>query len=350
MEDWDGSRKRLEGAWVSFVGDGLAGWLYECRIFIQLALTQTSSKFQTTKIPVKPPSQVQSQFLNQSSPIQTPKVQTQFPNKPNFHCLSIPNQIMYQPFPGAEILPVPADVQAMYDWAASQGIKWPKIVYPVRFPPGYIGSMATDTIEPGEAIVTAPNNSLVTTRVAYESGLREIFESNKDFFGSFEDMNDDVVLASYILSEKAKGPASHIAAFIAYQPKDPSNLQDWGKADLLELQDADLMHDTEKSWELHQEQWAKWREVFLRHLDRIPEELLTLEEFTWAVRLIGTRTFGKFAAFTTFFPVGELLNHDNVQSYYVYLNQGEVADSTRRYGGIVDEVRAEGLRGRCALL
>lgn len=225
----------------------------------------------------------------------------------------------------------------MYDWAASKGIKWPKIVYPVRFPPGYIGSMATDTIEPGEAIVTAPNDSLVTTRVAYQSDLNSIFESNKDFFGSFEDMNDDLVLASYILSEKAKGPASSIDAFIGYQPKDPSNLQDWAKEDLLELQDADLIHDTEKSWEMHQEQFAKWKEIFSKHLDKIPEELLTLQEFTWAIRLIGTRTFGKFAPYTTFFPVGELLNHDNVQSYYVYLDQGAVADSTKRYGGVVDE-------------
>jgi hypothetical protein len=197
--------------------------------------------------------------------------------------------------------------------------------------------MATDVIEAGEAIVTAPNDSLVTTRVAFQSDLRPIFESNKDFFGTFEDMNDDVVLASFILSEKAKGPASDIGPFIAYQPKEPSNLQDWSKEELLELQDPDLIFDTEKSWEMHQEQWGKWREVFLKHPEKIPAELLSLEQFTWAVRLIGTRTFGKFAPFTTFFPVGELLNHDNVQSYYIYLNKGEVADSTKRYGGIVDE-------------
>ena len=61
---------------------------------------------------------------------------------------------MYQPFPGAEALPVPADVQAMYDLAASKGVRWSKIIYPVRFPPGYIGSIAAETIYPNEAIVT----------------------------------------------------------------------------------------------------------------------------------------------------------------------------------------------------
>lgn len=244
---------------------------------------------------------------------------------------------MYQPFPGAEILPIPPEVQAMYDWAASKGVRWPKIIYPVRFPPGYIGSMATDVIEPGEAIVIAPNDSLVTTKVAFQSDLKPIFEDHKAFFGTFDDMNDDLILASYILSEKAKGPGSEIAPFLAYQPKEPNNLQDWSKSELAELQDPDLMFDSEKSLELHKEQFAVWKSIFSKYPEKIPEAFLTLEEFTWAIRLIGTRTFGKFAPYTTFFPVGELLNHDNVQSYYIYLNPEEKADSTKRYGGIVDD-------------
>lgn len=65
--------------------------------------------------------------------------------------------------------------------------------------------------------------------------------------------------------------------------------------------------------------------------------MLALSEYTWAIRLIGTRTFGKFAAYTTFFPVGELLNHDNVESYYIYLKPGEVADSSKRYAGLIND-------------
>ena len=65
--------------------------------------------------------------------------------------------------------------------------------------------------------------------------------------------------------------------------------------------------------------------------------MLALSEYTWAIRLIGTRTFGKFAAYTTFFPGGELLNHDNVESYYIYLKPGEVADSSKRYAGLIND-------------
>ena len=65
--------------------------------------------------------------------------------------------------------------------------------------------------------------------------------------------------------------------------------------------------------------------------------MLTLDEYTWALRIIGTRSFGKFMPHITLFPVGELLNHDNVQTYYIYQLPSERPDATARYSGIVDE-------------
>ena len=158
---------------------------------------------------------------------------------------------MYKPFIGAEILPVPSDVQAMFDWAASKGVKWPKYIYPVRFPPGYIGSMAIEDIHPGEALVTAPNDSLLTTKVAANSDLKPIIEANPALFDPASGNYDDLVLGTFLISEKFKGPRSEWAAFIGYQPKDPSNLQDWSVEELAELQDQDLILDTTKSLEAH---------------------------------------------------------------------------------------------------
>lgn len=66
--------------------------------------------------------------------------------------------------------------------------------------------------------------------------------------------------------------------------------------------------------------------------------MLSLEEYTWAFRVIGTRSFGKFMPHITLFPVGELLNHDNVQTYYIYQHEHERPDSSSRYSGIVDEI------------
>lgn len=66
--------------------------------------------------------------------------------------------------------------------------------------------------------------------------------------------------------------------------------------------------------------------------------MLKIEEYTWAFRVIGTRSFGKFMPHITLFPVGELLNHDNVQTYYIYQHDHERPDASSRYSGIVDEI------------
>ena len=146
---------------------------------------------------------------------------------------------MYQPVPGAERLEVPADVQEMFDWAASRGVRWPKIVYPVRFPPGYIGSMATSEIHPNERIITAPNRSLFTSKVARDSpDLKQVFESLPESFSK-----SMLALVTFLLWEKAKGENSEWAPFIKYQQKNASNLQDWSKTDLSELQDEDVSKD-----------------------------------------------------------------------------------------------------------
>lgn len=244
---------------------------------------------------------------------------------------------MYKPVEGAQVLPVPSEVQDMFDWAAARGIKWPKIVYPVLFPPGYIGSMATEDIHPGESIVVCPNDTLFTTKVAANSDLKAVFESNSSLFDPNSNSYDDLVLTSFIIYEKSKGSHSKWQAFIGYQPKTPSNLQDWTKEELAELQDEDLIYDTSKSLESHIETWENWRKTLLKYPEKFTEEMVSLSEFTWAIRLIGTRTFGKFAPYSTFFPVGELLNHDNVETYYIYLSPNETPDCTQRYSGIVND-------------
>lgn len=82
--------------------------------------------------------------------------------------------------------------------------------------------------------------------------------------------------------------------------------------------------------------WNHWKGI----LEKFPEftkETLSLENYTWAFRIIGTRSFGKFMPYVTLFPVGELLNHDNVETYYIYQYPHEKPDASSRYSGIVDE-------------
>ena len=145
---------------------------------------------------------------------------------------------MYKPFQGAKIIEASPEIEAMLKWSADKGVRWPKIVYPVYFPPGYIGSMATEEILPGERIVTAPNKALFTSKIAKDSELKPVFEQCGDSFN-----RSMLVLVTYLIWEKFKGDSSKWAPFIRYQPKNPSNIQDWLSEELAELQDPDLVCD-----------------------------------------------------------------------------------------------------------
>lgn len=145
---------------------------------------------------------------------------------------------MYEPCPSAERLEASEDEQAMFDWAREQGIQWSKIAYPVRFPQGYIGSLALDEILPGEHIIKAQNSALLTMKSALNSDLKDIFSKCPDNFS-----NTMLALITFLISEKFKGPLSNWASFLKFQSKTPTILQDWLPEELDELQDKDLKID-----------------------------------------------------------------------------------------------------------
>lgn len=142
---------------------------------------------------------------------------------------------MYSPIDGAVPLTPSPEVSAMFNWAAQHGITWPKIIYPVRFPPGYIGTMAVEDIYPNERVITAPNSSLMTARVARDSELSLLISEN------LEDISSTLQVITFLLLEKAKGPQSTWAGFIGYLPEDANNLEDWKESELNELQDPALI-------------------------------------------------------------------------------------------------------------
>lgn len=239
---------------------------------------------------------------------------------------------MYSPVEGAKVLEASAEVQEMLEWARSQGIEWPKVVYPVLFPPGYIGTMATSEIMPNERIITAPSSALMTSQVARECPeLQELFTKNPEISN-----RGMLAMVTFMIWEKQKGPESKWAAFIKYQPQDANNLQDWSDAELLELQDKDLMFDSKQKKEYHEYGWNYWKNC-IEKLGLFTSEMISLESYTWAFRVISTRCFGKFMPYLTMFPVGELLNHHNSQSYYIYQFNSEKPDASRRYSGVCDD-------------
>lgn len=130
------------------------------------------------------------------------------------------------------------EVQKMMEWAKEQGIIWPKLKYPVRFEPGYFGSVASEEILPGERIITAPNKSLFTSKLAYESELKPTFDRYPELFNK-----PMMAMITFIIWEKFKGPNSKWEIFLNAQPKENFILQDWTAEELEELQDSRLVCD-----------------------------------------------------------------------------------------------------------
>jgi len=130
------------------------------------------------------------------------------------------------------------EVQKMMEWAKEQGIMWPKLNYPFRFQPGYLGSIALEDINPGERIIWAPNSALFTSKLAYESELKPVFDQNPEFFN-----RPMIAMTTFIIWEKFKGPDSKWQVFLNAQPKENFVVQDWTAQELEELQDSRLVCD-----------------------------------------------------------------------------------------------------------
>jgi hypothetical protein len=237
---------------------------------------------------------------------------------------------MYKRISMAEVLSKSPDLEAYMKWAYENGITTNKIVYPVRFPPGYIGTMALEQINPRETIVSVPNSLLFTSKIAEKSELSELFQENDYFFNEDDPNYEDMVLITYFLWEKFKGENSKWYHFIKNQPEDSETLQDWSIEELQQLQDKDLIYDTKQHLSSTIKIWTSWKKAVSSSRLFTPP-MVEYKQFSNAYRLLGTRTFGKFVPYTTFAPIAEYLNHHNTSTYYYYGTPEYSIESAKRY-------------------
>ena len=237
---------------------------------------------------------------------------------------------MYRQAPLTEILPHSPELESYFKWAHDNGIRLNKAVYPVRFPPGYIGTMATEQINPGDVIVSVPNSMLMTSKTAERSELGDLFREYEEVFDEDDSRYEDLVLVTYLLWEKSKGESSKWFHFIRNQPSAPENLQDWSVEELQHLQDADVVYDTKQQISINMKNWGAWKKVLLKS-KVFTAPMVEFSEFSWAYRLLGSRTFGKYVPFTSFAPIAEFLNHNNTSTYYYYGVQEVSVESAKRY-------------------
>lgn len=213
----------------------------------------------------------------------------------------------------------PSDQTAtLLAWGTSEGATFPKISYPVRFPPGYIGCQATNTISANEAIVTIPKHLMFIGTLADASPFGSVVKSHPELFDPGEhSWSEDFRLIALLLYERNQGRESFWWPFLESLPRDIETLMKWTEAELEELQDGLLVTDVHEKASEAATCYQQLRSVLLEDPSFTPE-MLTEDLFGWANDVVCTRAFGTSTGSNTLCPIAELLNHSTVDTYHLF--------------------------------
>ena len=223
------------------------------------------------------------------------------------------------PAKSGEPQPSSASLQGLKDWALREGIRFPKLDYPVRFPPGYVGSQALETIGPNEVIVSAPRRMLLMASDVDKTELAPIITEHPELFDwELNSWYDDYRLIIFMLFERHKGPTSYWYYFLETLPKELDTVLIWTEEELGELQDPMLVRDARERLREVRDCWRQVKAVLKHYPSLFTSEMLNFEDFLWAQQIVASRAFGKSVPSTSLCPIAEFLNHDTVQTYYIY--------------------------------
>ena len=213
---------------------------------------------------------------------------------------------------------VSPQLQRLFTWAEKEGVLWPKLAYPVRFDPGYIGSQATADIGPNEAIVTVPQKLLLTSNHIEAGELAEVVRDHPELFSRQHPWYEDLRLFACLFHEKGKGESSFWAPFVAALPQECDSVLAWSEAELAELQDEVLSVEVQSRRKELETHWRTFSEGLRTYPHLFPPDLLSLEQFTWAHWIVSSRSFGTKVPGLALGPIAEFLNHSIGSTYYTY--------------------------------
>ena len=142
--------------------------------------------------------------------------------------------------------------ERFFKWCDENGIKHPKLKYPVMFGKGdakYPGMIATENIGKDEVMIKVPSKMVFSTKVCFQSEeMRHLYFENPDLFGKHVGDGEDNVLNTFIMFELGKGENSFWKPMFDVWPKDTDILFNWDESDLEWLQDTTLVHDVQKHY------------------------------------------------------------------------------------------------------
>ena len=214
-----------------------------------------------------------------------------------------------------EILNKTTDLEELFTNSESLGIKLnPKVAYPARFPPGYLGMIALADFFPYETILTASNSSMLSLKLLNSSDLKQIYSEHPEEFAEGNG-GENTRLIVYILSELSLGPSSKWYYFLKSLPTTIETLSDWTPNELKELQDEALMQVSLEK-QKNDKECNDFLFDILKNYPIFNSE--SLNRISWAWKLILTRAYGRVLPYLSLIPVADLFNHNNENTSYFY--------------------------------
>ena len=229
----------------------------------------------------------------------------------------------------SEDIPPLANISSLYSWACSIGIKInPKLRYPTRFLPGYLGTQAVDSLSPHEVLITVPNSAMLTYHLSQCPDLEALYTDHPDFFSLPNREHEDYRMLSYLLLELSKGRRSFWHTYLKSLPSDPETITEWNEKELLELQDPDFVGDAlvRRSWNIGC--CKELTKIFLNYPGLFSPELVSLQKVHWCWLIMTTRCFGGGLPYTSLIPVADFFNHSNGPTNYYYGPEDDLSPDT----------------------
>ena len=199
-------------------------------------------------------------------------------------------------------------------WIHENGGSYPKISWPVDDPScGSRGAIAQADIASNEPMLFIPIKLMMSPPNAYKDPvIGAILEENED------NLQDDLLLAVFIMYEVSKGKSSFWYPYIRMLPE-PETAMRWTDAELRELQDIRVMTRIRSRMRSLKSVFDRRVKAFFScYPDIFDEATFHFESFQFAWFCIQARAFGRRLPWTAMVPFADCLNHKNVQTKYDY--------------------------------
>ena len=182
----------------------------------------------------------------------------------------------------------------------------------------YTGILAKNYLNPNEILLKIPRDLLLTTKMAYFSEIKEIYDENPEFYSRFLEKNwEDNILLTYLLFEFQKKETSHLYFLIKLLPRDIDYMAFWSENELDLLEDPYLKKKSIVIYKEFEEIFEKLSGILSKYPQKFEKETFSYENVKWIHIHLITRSFGgKYLNYVTMVPFAEFFNHECTNVYY----------------------------------